>query len=146
MVKYLMTKHMLNNCNKYWVTGLSALLSVLNTSGVMAEALRDPTTPPAQLLQVEGGPAEVYSVPVLQSVKLGSQTKAAMINGETVLLGQKYGGAKLVKVTETQAVLKSADGKEQVLSMSYPIERNWLTSGTGRQKESKQKPGESHDE
>ena len=116
---------------------------VMLTLPVQAEALRDPTMPPAQLLQSAGMSTESYSVPVLQSTKLGEQNKAVMISGEIVSLGQQYHGAKLIKVTENTATLRSGDGKQQVLSMDYPIERKWLisestpltnTSKTGKQK------------
>jgi hypothetical protein len=107
---------------------LLALSLVMLTPKIQAETLRDPTMPPAQLLQTTGTATESYSGPVLQSTKLGEQNKSVMINGELVLLGQQYHGAKLIKVTENTATLRNSDGKQQVLSMDYPIERKWLLS------------------
>jgi hypothetical protein len=136
MVEYL-NMHFMRKEN------LLALSWVMLTLSAQAEALRDPTMPPAQLLQTTGASTEIYSGPVLQSTKLGEQNKAVMISGEMVALGQQYHGAKLVKITENTATLRSADGKQQVLSMNYPIERKWLlsesapvmnTSKSGKQK------------
>lgn len=92
------------------------------------ETLRDPTMPPTQLWQKTDTAIAGYDSPILQSTKLGEQNKAVMINGEIVVLGQQYHGAKLVKVTENTATLRSSDGKQQVLSMDYPVERKWLQS------------------
>lgn len=102
------------------------LVGLATTS--VAETLRDPTMPPAQLLQKSGVASESYSGPVLQSTKLGEPSNAVMISGEMVSIGQQYRGAKLVKVTENSAELKGADGKQQILSMNYPIERKWRVS------------------
>lgn len=132
--------------NQFVVCGL-----VMLTLSAQAEALRDPTMPPAQLLQKAGTVTESYNAPVLQSTRLGEQNKTVMINGEIVTLGQQYHGAKLIKVTENTAVLKGADGKQQVLSMNYPIERKWLVSEPSLSPLSKHKPSnqtlsEKHDE
>ncbi len=93
-----------------------------------AETLRDPTMPPMQLVEKTGAAMEANNGPVLQSTKLSEQNKTVMISGEMVSLGQQYRGAKLIKVTESTAVLRSADGKQQILSMNYPIERKWRIS------------------
>lgn len=50
------------------------------------------------------------SGPVLQSVLIGPKRRAAIISGEAVELGGKYQGAKLIQVSEGEAVLKTEQG------------------------------------
>jgi MSHA biogenesis protein MshK len=84
---------------------------------VWAQALDDPMRPPAAYVEGGGGGSEA-SGPVLQSVMISPSFKAAIINGEMVKLGGKSGNAKLVKISESEVVLKSGD-ETQVLKM-YP--------------------------
>ena len=79
--------------------------------------LADPTRPPAGVLAPDA--AEV-SGPVLQSVLIPKRGKPlAVIGGQQVRLGERYGDSRLVKLTEREAVLEGPDG----------IERLWLTPG-----------------
>ncbi|MDP3306959.1 MAG: hypothetical protein Q8S50_01715, partial [Methylotenera sp.] len=57
--------------------------------------------------------------PVLQSVMLGSQYRAAIINGKKVMLGGKYENATLIKINEREAVLRNSDMTTQTLAMDY---------------------------
>ncbi len=59
---------------------------------------------------------------VLQSVMISSTRRAAIINGEMVKLGEKYGDAVLIKVAENEVVLKSGD-TTQVLKMYPGVEK-----------------------
>ena len=60
--------------------------------------------------------------PVLQSVMISPAGRAAIINGEMVKLGQKYGDAVLIRVAENEVVLKSSAGT-QVLKMYPGVEK-----------------------
>lgn len=59
----------------------------------------------------------------LQSVILSSHKKAAIINGQEILLGEKVGEAKLVEINETCVVLMGAQGR-QVLQMFPSVTTN----------------------
>jgi MSHA biogenesis protein MshK len=59
---------------------------------------------------------------VLQSVMISASGAAAIISGQTVKLGQKYGDAVLVKVAESEVVLKDASGV-QVLKLYPGVEK-----------------------
>jgi len=88
-------------------------------SPARADALPDPTRPPAAMLSA---PAAAASAPTdalqLQSVLLGhGRTPAAVISGELVLLGGRFRDARLVRVTERFAVLKGPQG-DTVLSLT----------------------------
>lgn len=107
---------------------LVAILGITFVCGAMsvtarAEVLRDPTTPPAEFMPdaTQGGP--VVTSPVLQSVMLGTQQKSAIISGKLVQLGKPYEQYVLVKLTETEAVLRAADGASKVLKMQFMVEK-----------------------
>jgi MSHA biogenesis protein MshK len=88
-----------------------------------AEALRDPTQLPSSMVaadsaNADGSQTTTKTGPVLQSVMLGAQYRAAIINGKKVKLGAKYENATLVALTENSATLKNSDGSSQTLVMS----------------------------
>jgi MSHA biogenesis protein MshK len=94
----------------------------------MAEVLRDPTMPAAQsgLIPASQLP-ELAPPPMLQSITLGTTAKYAMINGNTVMLGQSYEQWVLVKLTASEAVLRAKDGSTKVLVMGYPVKKTSQT-------------------
>lgn len=80
-----------------------------------AEELPDPTRPPAGLIAPLAAPASgvvVSQPPGLQSIIISQNRRAAIIGGETVELGGKYGDAKLIEVNEGSVVLRSAQGRQ----------------------------------
>lgn len=97
------------------MAGLMRLLALLALAGVAPAfaQMADPTRPPAEwAASAEGGatPGEAVSLR-LQSVKLPQRGKAvAVISGKTVVVGERLGDARLIRVTEHEAVLQGADG------------------------------------
>ena len=84
-----------------------------------AQVVNDPTRPPGGF--AVGDPEAAGDAGgglVLQSVMISPTRKSAIINGEMVRLGGKYGDAVLVKLTENEAVLKS--GSEMQVLKLYP--------------------------
>ena len=104
---------------------LAALLWVAASAGAAsAQALRDPTLPPAQLTSAGAGdaatPAEAAR-PVLQSVLIGhlpGGRRVAVIDGQTVRIGEKFKGAVLASVSDNQAVLLR--GGNKLVLLLYP--------------------------
>jgi len=93
------------------------------SASAVAQVVTDPTRPPGSY--AAGDPevaADAGSGIVLQSVMISPTLKAAIINGEMVRLGQKYGDAVLIKVTENEAVLKSGNDT-QVLKLYPGVEK-----------------------
>ncbi len=87
-------------------------LSVLLLHPALAQVAGDPTRPPpAVLLNTPGVDAQAGS-PVLQSVMISPAGRSAIIGGEHVKQGGKYGDARVVRITETEVVLRSAGGTE----------------------------------
>lgn len=113
-----------------WQYQLAALLSLaLPFATAHAETLKDPTQPPA-VFNGNFTSEAIATGPVLQSVMLGSNYKAAIINGNKVLLGQKYEQATLIKLNEHEAVLRYPDKTTVTLTMDYAIEKNLVKATT----------------
>lgn len=93
-----------------------------------ATGLADPTRPPAVMVEATVDPAkedqqDVLPPAGLQTVLLRKGMKPlAIINDQSVELGGMVGEARLVKLTETEAVLQGPNGKE-VLRLMPDAER-----------------------
>jgi len=81
---------------------------------VAAETLPDPTRPPPGLGAAPGtaqaGVPVAAAGPLLQSVLISSNRKSAIIGGQTVGIGDRYGDAQVVGIAEGEVVLKSGNG------------------------------------
>lgn len=102
-------------------------------AGAVAQALPDPTRPPASLAPAAepGADAQSSLAPTLQSVIVAPNRKIAVINGQAVKLGEKYGDARVVKIAETEVVLKS--GSElQTLKLFPSIEKKVAGQAAGK--------------
>ncbi len=78
-----------------------------------AEALQDPTRPPAELSMPQGG-AEALAPkgPQLQSVRISTHQRSAIISGQRVKVGDRFGDTKVVIITENEVVLKGSSGMQ----------------------------------
>lgn len=101
--------------------GMLILLTMNNVQAErLAEVLKDPTQPPASFSgNATAEEGQVASGPVLQSVMIGSQYRAAIINGKKVMLGSKYEQATLIRLNEHEAILRNPDMTTQTLAMDY---------------------------
>lgn len=100
------------------------------------EMLLDPTRPPAAMIEVQGPAAAAAAAattgPVLQSVLLSRERKSAIIGGERVEVGGLYGAARLVSLSDTEAVLEGPEGRtvlrllpeaERTPAVAAPVEK-----------------------
>ena len=100
-----------------------ALGAALGMGDARAQIANDPTRPPGGYAAGEVEAAgDAGGGLVLQSVMISPARKSAIINGERVMLGAKYGDAVLVKLTENEAVLKSGS-ETQVLKLYPGVEK-----------------------
>jgi MSHA biogenesis protein MshK len=84
----------------------------LAAPAALAQGLADPTRPPSAAA-AQGGPDD--AIPggrQLQSVLLSGGRKIAVIDGNMVALGGMLGEARVVKITETEVVLKTGEETE----------------------------------
>jgi MSHA biogenesis protein MshK len=99
---------------------LAALM--LATQGAGAESLADPTRPPAALGERGAAGAPGDAAPRLQSVLIAPGAggrQVAVIDGETVRLGQSYKGARVTRMTQTQVEL--VRGRERQVLRLEPV-------------------------
>lgn len=84
----------------------------------MAEELTDPTRPPVSISApvAQAGVEVAEKSASLQSILIGKNRRAAIIDGKTVELGSKVGAARLIEVNEAYVVLRTAQGR-QVLTL-----------------------------
>jgi MSHA biogenesis protein MshK len=105
-------------------------LALLAPAAAFAQVMNDPTRPPS-VHGIADSEAGTGGGPVLQSVMISPELKAAIINGAMVKLGQKYGDAVLVRVAENEVVLKSGD-ESQVLKLYPGVEKRDATPAAAK--------------
>ena len=93
-----------------------SLLSLMFCQLAAAQNLPDPTRPPTVLAAVVS--AEAVSGPVLQSILIAPNRHIAIISGQTVALNGKYGDQTLIRMTETEVVLRN--GKQLQILKLFP--------------------------
>lgn len=77
------------------------------------EVLRDPTRPPAILFAPQERET-LYVGPVLQSVSFASGRRTAIISGQNVRTGSKVGDARVIRISETEVVLKTGNSLQRL--------------------------------
>jgi MSHA biogenesis protein MshK len=89
------------------------------SAGAQSSALSDPTRPPgAGAMQGAGVQDEAPAGRQLQSVLMSGGRKIAIIDGTMVPLGGMFGESRVVKISETEVVLKT--GEETETLKLYP--------------------------
>lgn len=91
-----------------------------------AQVMNDPTRPPAAVHAPDAGDAAARG-PVLQSVMITPAQRSAIIGGEHVTLGGTYRDARVIKITESEVVLRTAGGTE-TLKMYPDVDMNAVKS------------------
>jgi MSHA biogenesis protein MshK len=119
--------------------GLALVIS-LGAPRSLAQGMNDPTRPPREIL----GGADVFEPPAnlspAQVVIISTDRRQATINGQTVVLGGRYGNATLVRISDEEIVLKRADSTEVIRLYSSvrrtkhrPAARNETEPARGRE-------------
>lgn len=100
----------------------SLLLLVAGTAA--AQSLPDPTRPPGALASASDVEATdgAASAPLLQSIIISAGRRLAIIAGHTVKPGDKFGDAKVVRITENEVVLRNGNDL-QTLKLFPNIEK-----------------------
>jgi len=106
-----------------WV--ILAVWAGMMPSSAFAEGLKDPTRPPTSIGMQSTSDVTLdsaASMPVLQSVLISPGRVVAIISGQTVKLNDQFGSARVIKIAETEVVLR--DGKNlQTLKLFPNIEK-----------------------
>lgn len=121
----------------------AAIFCVLMLAGlpVRAEDLPDPTRPPAGILAPAARSAADNLSAGLHTVIISDSRRAAIIDGQTVELGEEHRGARLVEVNESGVVMQRAQSK-QVLPLFPGVRINPRTKSDSEPAQSGGTPGE----
>lgn len=107
-----------------FATTLAATLMTLSGAAhwgaAQAQALRDPTRPPAPYLDPADAAAdEPAAVSGLQTIKRTGKRRAALLHGTWVKPGDKLGEAVVVSIDDQSVTLSYPDGRRETIRM-YP--------------------------
>jgi MSHA biogenesis protein MshK len=100
-------------------TRLAALALLFGAAQAHAEVLQDPTRPAAGAFVNSAAPGAVASGPRLQSILVAREAGGrhlAVIDGETVRLGEQFHGARVTRIGDNEVEL-SRGGERQVLRL-----------------------------
>ena len=118
-----MAEYLRNPAKPVTMAAFCMLLVSFQHDRAAAQTLRDPTRPPASI----GSPADQSGAkatggPELQSVLISPTRRVAVIDGQTVTLGEKFGEARVVKIAESEVVLRNGQDL-QVLKLFPGVEK-----------------------
>lgn len=100
-----------------FVSCLALLLTCLLSPLAQAEVLQDPTTPLTGMGSGKGASQSATAgAPKLQSIIIGNGPALAVINGQSVRVGQRIEGYQLVAISADSVVLEKG-GKRQSLTL-----------------------------
>lgn len=119
---------------EYLKNGAKCFIIAATVCGALpgaADVLNDPTRPPTS---VATEAAELETGPVLQAVSMSKTRKVAIISGQEVAIGGKYGDASLIQLSDSEAVLRSPDGTLQTLRMYSRIEKKVIVPAESKPK------------
>lgn len=85
-----------------------SLVALLFACVAQAAPFADPTQPPAARDAGEG----LMSGPRIESILIAPDRRLAVISGQQVTIGTRVGSAVVVGITETEVVLRGADGDQ----------------------------------
>jgi MSHA biogenesis protein MshK len=98
---------------------LAILALLCNAACAHAEVLQDPTRPAAGAFVSTAAPGAAVSGPRLQSILVAREAGGrhlAVIDGETVRLGEQFHGARVSRIGDNEVVLVRG-GERQVLRL-----------------------------
>jgi MSHA biogenesis protein MshK len=126
-----MAEYLNNAAKRLAIRGTAACAFLMVVVPVAAQALVDPTRPPASLnTEPMNSGQPMPAGPVLQSVLISPRRKEAIISGQTVKIGDKVGEAKVVRIAEGQVVLRNGTDL-QTLKLFPNIEKRSTPSRAG---------------
>lgn len=113
---------------------VAAAALCLAAGAACAQALQDPTRPPAAATPAAVRPAALAAGPQLQSILVARQQggrHVAVIDGETVRPGDTFHGAKVARIGENEVELVRG-GERQVLRLYAQADAGMTPARTAR--------------
>ena len=111
---------------------LALLIATLATFPAQAAPFADPFRPPRQVEQPANEEAGKAPAPSrLESVLIAPDRRVAVINGQQYVEGDRYGGGRVVRISESEVVIRHADRQEK-LSLFPDGGKRTSAAGKGR--------------
>ena len=104
---------------------MSAACSCLSAS---AQGMGDPTQPPLAPQRTASGFAAPDSGPVLQSILISQFRTEAIVSGKVVHAGDRVGNARVVKISESEVVLRNENGLQTLKLFPGLVKRTMPTA------------------
>lgn len=102
---------------------LCAWMLTCCAGAALAQAsIADPTRPPSSAADTGVGEPVVPAGPRLQSVLISPARRVAVISGQAVALGGRYGEATVASITESAVLLRYA-GRSETLRLIPGVEK-----------------------
>lgn len=105
-----------------------------------SESLMDPTRPPEAFVTGAPGAGQEEGLRLQSVLMPQSGRPTAIISGQVVRVGEEVGGARLLKLTETEAVLKGPNGVERLFLTPDATKTSDVGRPTASAKEKRKKP------
>jgi MSHA biogenesis protein MshK len=99
----------------------SVLACCASAALAQSASLADPTRPP-NVVAEGAGEAAVRAGPQLQSVLISPTRRVAVISGQAVSLGGRYGEATVASITESAVLLRYA-GRQETLRLISGVDK-----------------------
>jgi MSHA biogenesis protein MshK len=103
---------------------LLLLMGIAGLAVAQSTVLVDPTRPPSAGGEPNAKESAPPRGPKLQSVLISPTRRVAVISGDTVMQGGKYGSATVVAITESAVLLRYADHKETLRLIPGVVKRD----------------------
>jgi hypothetical protein len=101
----------------------ASLLLIGNAASVLGQQLSDPTVPAMRARSAAANAKDSQDgVLVLQSILMRARQRSAIINGEHVMLGQKIGSMRVVKIDDSEVTLLGG-GERRTLKLFPGVEK-----------------------
>lgn len=89
---------------------LVLLIACLPAAAALAQSLPDPTRPPSAVDLAMSATGASSRLGVLQSVMIADGMREAIISGRVVHVGDRHEDAQVLKITEGEVILRTAEG------------------------------------
>lgn len=120
------------------------LVGPIAVGAVSAQTLRDPTQPPvaarASAASAASADARPTADPVLHAVLIAPDRRVAIISGRRFDVGDLVGDSRIIRITETEVLLRSSTGQTTLKLFPQVSKRTRTTSpGAGASPNSNKK-------
>lgn len=88
-----------------------------------AQTLADPMRPPVTAVPAATARELPAAAPQVQTIIIGPTQRYAVIDGRTLAQGDRFGAARIERITETEVTLRQPDGKASILGLLPQVQK-----------------------